>query len=230
MCIPGVWFHGVGGDNAGIHLSSYPDTSGAWIGHDNPLDRHESIFAHEVFHNLQDAASYDVLNGRVGFWPPFGEGTAVLATAVTRPDLQIISPAPGRQYPTFANRFLNNGLNASWAYGKYPYGCEMVLYWRFLYEQCGGITSGGGENPSAGMAVVWAALEEMYRIKYEYADTRNELVMESVEDFERAMNRALKAGCLAFADSGTFQRFFACLRPRHLRPAPGQWPVHNRYG
>jgi hypothetical protein len=35
------------------------------------------------------------------------------------------------------------------------------IYWRFLYEQCGGVTD-GAENPSAGMAIIRRALQALY--------------------------------------------------------------------
>jgi hypothetical protein len=37
----------------------------------------------------------------------------------------------------------------------------MALYWRFLYESCGGIPN-GAENPSAGMRIIRTVLETLY--------------------------------------------------------------------
>jgi hypothetical protein len=38
-----------------------------------------------------------------------------------------------------------------------------ALYWRFLYEQCGGM-SAGEENPNAGMRIIRRALISLYQI------------------------------------------------------------------
>ena len=61
------------------------------------------------------------------------------------------------------NRFLGNGslpgdLNAS--YGRMdPY--RTAIYWRFLYEQCGGMAN-GVKDPAAGMQVIRQALTVLY--------------------------------------------------------------------
>jgi hypothetical protein len=72
------------------------------------------------------------------------------------------SPMP-RSYLKRANAFLGSdgifpgGLNTS--YTEIPY--NTALYWRYLYEQCGGINN-GVEDPATGMQVIRHVLETLY--------------------------------------------------------------------
>jgi hypothetical protein len=68
-----------------------------------------------------------------------------------------------RTYISHANGFIGptnveGELNSSYA-GMSPY--RAALYWRFLYEQCGGMRD-GIEDPAAGMRVIRQLLEVLY--------------------------------------------------------------------
>jgi hypothetical protein len=94
----------------------------------------------------------------------FSEGTAVLASAVGQPAVQFESTVLPRSYLKRANAFIGSesaiggGLNKS--YKEIPY--HTALYWRFLYENCGGINA-QGEDPAAGMQVIRQVLETLYK-------------------------------------------------------------------
>ena len=87
----------------------------------------------------------------------------MLASLVGQPDVQMdFSPMP-RSYLKRANAFIGadgifpGGLNTS--YTEIPY--HTALYWRYLYEQCGGINN-GVEDPATGMQVIRHVLETLY--------------------------------------------------------------------
>ena len=127
-----------------------------------------STFHHELFHNLQrnlaqkSRGSKDV-NGQGDAWGFFIEGTAVMASSVGQPVEQLTKNSETRAYISKANYFIGGDgipgeLNRS--YEKIsPY--HAAIYWRFLYEQCGGMKN-GIENPAAGMQIIRNALIALY--------------------------------------------------------------------
>ena len=128
-----------------------------------------STFYHELFHNLQRGISLSFkgdgdVDGIDDAWQFFSEGTAVLATSVGQPEVQF-SRSP--QLPVYfleANGFFAGGgaverdLNRSYEQID-PY--HAAIYWRFMYEKCGGMT-GKSENPRLGMQIIRNALHVLY--------------------------------------------------------------------
>ncbi len=128
-----------------------------------------SSFHHELFHNVQrnillhNSDSGNV-NGQDEAWQFFSEGTAVLASSVGQPRGQFSHTVWLQNYMFYANAFILFGggrspdLNTSYSEID-PYRAS--FYWRFLYEQCGGMVN-GAEDPAAGMHVVGDALKALY--------------------------------------------------------------------
>lgn len=163
----GIWFHGKPASLGHSMISIRVDgTTGEY---DNLTDGIMSVFHHELFHNLQRNISlhygqHAAIAGKDEAWMMFTEGTAVLASSVGQPAVQFEATAQARSYLKRANAFLgsessvSSGLNKS--YKEIPY--QTAIYWRFLYENCGGITP-GGEDPAAGMKVIRQLLETLYQ-------------------------------------------------------------------
>lgn len=111
------------------------------------------LFAHEFFHLMQ----WNVLlhTGKPGdFWLSWIEAQGRFAPSVQYPELELNKDhliPENSTYTDSANRFLTQHLNTSYAelaeHNGFKY--DGALYWRFLYEQYGG------------MPIVRAALEEM---------------------------------------------------------------------
>lgn len=162
----GTWFHGQAPSLGHAMISIRVD--GAFGEYANITDGIMSVFHHELFHNQQRNISlhFDSLGNIAGqekAWKFFSEGTAVLASVVGQPDVQLDSPRMPRSYLKRANAFIGadgligGGLNKS--FKEIPY--HTALYWRFLYEKCGGI-SNGIENPATGMRIIRHVLETLY--------------------------------------------------------------------
>jgi hypothetical protein len=163
-----TWYHGKPAPLGHSMISIRVDgTAGEYEG---LTDGVLSTFYHELFHNHQRNLDLH-FNGQASVagkdqaWMMFSEGTAVLASSVGQPQVQFDPAAPARSYLKRANAFLGSegmieggGLNRG--YREIPY--HTALYWRFLYENCGGITR-EGENPSRGMQVIRHVLETLYR-------------------------------------------------------------------
>jgi hypothetical protein len=160
-----TWFHGMAPSrgHAGISIRV---NGGDNAHYDTLTDGLMSVFYHELFHNLQRnvhlrSGTDGDIDGADNTWQFFSEGMAVLASSVGQPNAQFAWEA--RAYLSDANRFLGGGgfvgaLNKS--YGQMvPY--YAALYWRFLYEQCGGMRD-GVEDPAAGMQVINRALTALY--------------------------------------------------------------------
>jgi hypothetical protein len=130
-----------------------------------------AAFHHELFHSLQrnitqmHGGNGDV-DGPEDTWQFFSEGTAAMVPSVGQPGVQFDSShayASSLAYVSHANRYMSGtgtvgDLNTSYA-GMSPYYAAM--YWRFLYEQCGGMRD-GIEDPTAGMQVIKRALTVLY--------------------------------------------------------------------
>jgi hypothetical protein len=128
-----------------------------------------SVFHHELFHNQQRNLSLHFgsggnISGLDGAWKAFSEGTAVLASSVGQPQEQFDPLAGKRSYFYRANAFLGadglNGGDLNKSYKQEPY--HTAIYWRFLYEHCGGLDN-GVEDPAAGMKVIREALKTLYQ-------------------------------------------------------------------
>jgi hypothetical protein len=159
-----TWFHGAAtrGGHSGISI-------GVSVGANAPFatltDGLVSTFTHELFHNLQRSSSLHYggdgrVDGTENAWQFFSEGTAVLAESVGQPQGQFTQTLPARTYMSVANAFLRWGgerdgsLNAVDEIDPY----QSAIYWRFLYERCGGTS----DHPSAGMQVIRRALDVLY--------------------------------------------------------------------
>lgn len=162
-----IWFHGEAPELGHSMISIRVDgTAGEY---DNLTDGLMSTFHHELFHNQQHNMSLHfgsdgLVSGKEEAWKPFSEGTAVFASSVGQPTVQFEATAQLRSYLKRANAFIGSegaiggGLNQS--YKDIPY--QTALYWRFLYENCGGI-SDTGEDPATGMQVIRHVLETLYK-------------------------------------------------------------------
>jgi hypothetical protein len=159
-----TWFHGPaparGDARMSINASSQDNAE-----YDTLTDALISTFHHELFHNLQRNLNLSLGgDGRAGGqdnrWKFFSEGTAVLASSVGQPLVHLGPSSQRRAYMTYANRYL------LWGGGRFqdliantdqvdPYAAS--FYWRFLFEQCGGM-----HDPAAGMGIVRRALTALY--------------------------------------------------------------------
>jgi hypothetical protein len=163
----GTWFHGAAPSIGHALISIRVD--GSFREYSNITDGILSTFHHELFHNQQRNMSLHFGNngniaGKDQAWKLFTEGTAALASFVGQPTVQF-EPAPRmRTYLKRANAFIGSDghfigdLNRS--YQEVPY--EFAIYWRFLYENCGGIKN-GIEDPAAGMEIIRQTLETLYK-------------------------------------------------------------------
>ena len=162
-----IWFHGQPPSLGHSMISIRVDgTAGEY---DNLTDGIISVFHHELFHNHQRNMSlhyvkHAAVAGKDQAWMMFSEGTAVLASAVGQPEVQLGPGSQLRSYLKRASAFLGSdgaiggGLNKS--YRDIPY--HTAIYWRFLYEKCGGLGP-EGEDPSRGMRVIRQILETLYQ-------------------------------------------------------------------
>lgn len=162
-----VWFHGKAPSLGHSMISIRVDGS---VGeYESFTDGIMSVFHHELFHNHQrnislHFGSQGSLAGMDEAWMVFSEGTAVLASSVGQPKVQFEQTNGARSYLKRANAFIGSegtisgGLNKS--YERIPY--QTAVYWRFLYEKCGGLKD-GRENPAEGMKVIRLALETLYK-------------------------------------------------------------------
>jgi hypothetical protein len=127
-----------------------------------------STFHHELFHTLQkgvvqELAGHADADGQKRAWGFLTEGTAVLVESVAQPATQFKSGSGPRTYMSHANGFIGRSsyhgeLNSSYA-RMTPY--RAALFWRFLYEQCGGMEN-GTEHPRTGMRLIRQILEALY--------------------------------------------------------------------
>ena len=158
-----TWFHGPAPYRGDAQIS-IKVTGGENMNYDSLTDGLMSSFHHELFHNLQRSILVGYggdgrVNGQDNAWSVFSEGTAVLASAVGQPFLQFDSGGSARDYVSNSNQFIvgagdGGDLNTSYA-NLFPY--RAALYWRFLFEKCG-----GDRDPAAGMQVIRRALAVLY--------------------------------------------------------------------
>ena len=198
-----IWFHGQSPDRGSAKMSISVNSKDNRAYH-SLKDSLVSIFYHELFHNIQRSISLHFggagdVDGLDNTWRFFSEGTAVLASSVGQPGLQF-SPDPGlRAYFTNANGYLAGGgpverdLNKSYQEIDPYHG---AIYWRYLYEQCGGMHA-GLENPAQGMQVIIQALHVLYA--GEIVDIHASTAM--IDHLPEIMDEAIQeAGTCPFAD------------------------------
>jgi len=141
-----TWFHGQAprGGHSGISINV---RSLNHMVYDVLTDGLMSTFHHELFHNIQrnihlHSGGDGKVDGAETSWQFFSEGTAVLAALVGQPHGQFTQSVRARNYMFYANGFVQRGggrdrdLNTSYKEMD-PY--KAAIYWRFLYEQCGGM-------------------------------------------------------------------------------------------
>ncbi|MFN2286514.1 MAG: hypothetical protein ACK2UQ_19010, partial [Anaerolineae bacterium] len=163
-----TWFHSwaPARGHSGISIRVNGGDNAAY---DTLTDGLMSSFHHELFHNVQrNILLHSNGNGNASglddAWRFFSEGTAVLASSVGQSRGQSSYTVWLHDYLFCANSFILFGggrsrdLNTSYSEID-PY--RAVLYWRFLYEQCGGLAN-GAEDPSTGMRVIGDALRALY--------------------------------------------------------------------
>jgi hypothetical protein len=162
-----TWFHGAAPSIGHALISIRVD--GSFREYSNITDGILSTFHHELFHNQQRNISLHFgrqgnIAGKDEAWKLFSEGTATLASFVGQPNVQFEPATRMRAYLRRANTFIGSeagfvgDLNKS--YQENPY--DFAIYWRFLYESCGGIKN-GIEDPATGMQVIRQTLETLYK-------------------------------------------------------------------
>ncbi|MGW8250436.1 MAG: hypothetical protein ACWGO1_07315, partial [Anaerolineales bacterium] len=173
LTLPGVWFHGRAPSSAhsGISINT---THKDYARYDHLVHGMLSAFHHELFHNIQRNINLKLggdgdIDGEGDALAFITEGMATMASSVGQPEVEFVSDG---SYLTQANTFLSGGkfyepdLNTSYA-NLDPYRAS--IYWRFLYEQCGGLEM-GDENPAVGMQVIRQTLEVLYGQSISNAD------------------------------------------------------------
>jgi hypothetical protein len=158
-----TWYHGLAPKD-GHAAIAIRVTGGPNANYGTLTDGLMSTFHHELFHNLQrgivqELGGHGEVDGRDHAWEFFSEGTAVLASSVGQPAVQFAETLDPRAYLFRARRFVGGGgyagdLNSS--YEKMT-SYHAAIYWRFLYEQCGGL-----EEPRVGMNLIHHVLETLY--------------------------------------------------------------------
>ncbi len=158
-----TWYHGQaspsGNSKISINVSGGDNSA-----YDSLMDGVMSIFHHELFHHQQkninqyfDGQGWT--SGKRNQWQFFSEGTAILASSVAQPEIQFARDSAERVYIKNANFFLANDIGKGFSEINPYYG---AMYWRFLYEHCGGM-SAGIENPAAGLKIIRRALLSLYQ-------------------------------------------------------------------
>ncbi len=187
----GTWFHGAAPSLGHAMISIRVD--GSFGEYASITEGIMSVFHHELFHNQQRNISLHFgskgnLSGKDTAWEMFSEGTAVLASLVGQPAVQMAASIQQRGYLKRANAFIGSegvfpgGLNMS--YTQMPY--QTALYWRYLYEQCGGIQN-GTEDPAVGMQIIRQVLETLY--SGQIVDINSSTAV--IEDFPKILDVAL---------------------------------------
>ena len=158
-----TWFHGRAPSrgHSGISINV---NGGNNAEYDTLLDGVMSTFHHELFHNLQRCIALDFggntnLDGKDEAWQFFSEGIASFVPTVAQQDIQFEQSRDARAYIAKAVEFVGGKgfpgeLNTSYKEMN-PYNA--AVYWRFLFEQCGGM-----QNSAVGMGVIRAAMQVLY--------------------------------------------------------------------
>jgi len=188
-----TWFHGSAPSIGHALISIRVD--GSFREYSNITDGILSVFHHELFHNQQRNISLHFrdkgnIAGNDEAWKLFTEGTATLASFVGQPTVQFEPATRMRTYLKRANTFIGSdggfigNLNKN--YQEIPY--HLAIYWRFLYESCGGIKN-GIEDPATGMQVIRHTLETLYKGEVVNVSSSTDVT----EALPRILDIALKA-------------------------------------
>lgn len=162
-----TWYRGpapdLGHASIAINVNANDNTA-----YDSLSDALMSTFHHELFHNLQRALAFSSggdgdISGKDAAWHFFSEGTASFVATVAQPEIQLAQSKQPRAYLAKAVKFVGGKgftgeLNTSYV-DLNPY--YSAMYWRFLYEQCGGFTS-SSEVSLTGMGVIRRTLQVLY--------------------------------------------------------------------
>jgi len=190
-----TWYHGQALPR-GNSLISINVAGGENYSYDTLSDGLLSAFHHELFHNLQRGLNQHYggtgwIGGKQDQWQFIAEGTAVLASAVGQPEIQFAANASERAYYSNANLYLGSETirgDIGQDFGAIsPY--HAVLYWRFLFEQCGGM-----QDPAIGMQIIRSVLENLYRMME--GDGRDGLALADV--LPKIMNQTLAGSVCSF--------------------------------
>jgi hypothetical protein len=188
-----TWFHGLAPSrgHSGISICV---RGGENAHYDTLADGIMSAFQHELFHSLQRNINQNYggngdVDGKDDAWEFFAEGTAMLASAVGQPVVQFARTSGPRTYTSSANNFVAGdgliGRNLNTSYERMsPY--HGAVYWRFLYEQCGGMKD-GLEDPGAGMQVIRRALDILYSADVVDISSSTDLVRTLPQIMDRAL-------------------------------------------
>jgi hypothetical protein len=154
-------------------------------------DKLVSVFQHELFHNLQrnielNHGGNGDLDGKESAWRFFSEGTAVLASTVGKPDIHFAEPSEILKNMFNADNFPLQRLNNIYAVTDPNHA---ALYWRFLYEQCGGMNN-GFEDPKAGMQIIRQTLNVLYSKEVVDIHTSSDLTTGLPEIMDQALKGA----------------------------------------
>jgi len=152
-------------------------------------DKLMSVFQHELFHNLQrdiflQYGGEGDLAGYEGAWEFFTEGTAVLASTIGQADMQLTQATQARDYIFRINNFRVEDFGTGYTEMDAHHA---ALYWRFLYEQCGGIKD-DIEDPGAGMGIIRRALNVLYSKEIVDIYTSSDLIAELPAVMDRALD------------------------------------------
>lgn len=225
----GIWFHGEAPTLGHSMISIRVDgTAGEY---DNLTDGLMSTFHHELFHNQQRNLSLHFGNneqiaGQEDAWKLFSEGTAVLASSVGQPSVQFEATPQLRSYLKRANAFIGSegaiggGLNEK--YQAIPY--HTALYWRFLYENCGGIND-KGEDPATGMQVVRHVLEALYKGEIVQIDSSTDVATAFPPILDQALQSA--PSCVFRSYEESLVHFARAIYTLRLEGGRCSGPVHS---
>jgi hypothetical protein len=195
-----TWFHGSaperGNSSIAINVNGGDNAE-----YDTLTDGIMSTFHHELFHNLQRAiaktygGSGNVV-GKDSAWLFFAEGMASFVPSVAQPRVQFSQTKEARAYIAKAVQFVGGRgfpgeLNTSYT-DVNPY--HGALYWRFLYEQCGGMRD-GIENPRAGMGIIRRSLQVLYSKEIVDIETSTDLVKALPQIMGKVLTSPEAAAC-----------------------------------
>lgn len=188
-----IWYHGPAPEGGfglisiNIHqlkLNTYSNST-EWI---------LSIFSHELFHNLQ--RSINLAYGNLGdnegshqAWEIITEGTAMLVESLVREEFEY-SPGPTDDPYTYHLRSFVDSLAANNITSKSSYRnispYDLVVYWRFLYDNCNR-DLGPGSTVRDRIDIVKDTLEVLYSQPVLLESSREDLP----QNFEKLMDQVI---------------------------------------
>lgn len=191
-----TWFHGMSSSAGTAEISV---TLEGWVQNrsDTLLQSLVITFDHELFHNLQrdlsqHHAGQGEARGKDQAWEYFTEGTAVLASSIANSSVEFGPVTSWKGYLKFANQYLagyygtvkNLNLSISALEPRFA-----ALYWRFIYEHCGGMNQ-GNEDQAAGMRVIHQILETLYSGQVVDINASTDLVGGLAEVMDRVLENS----------------------------------------